>query len=334
MSKKLYKPAVHASTIIALAALDTLRADIIDKFGLDIAADSALLKSNLPLFDWTDPETAETITVPLIALNEAGQFAFHETTAIGTLATIIHYTTATVPQQEGAPLLIPETIYLINLPTEAEILTSPKLAKHRETLITTHQLAAAKKLAAMDAQGKPGFQIDRIGALMAAAARSSASSLEASYRAMHGFIRGTIQNQVNALADRLTQTKQFQKRKELLTAFSSERLSRDMLKQVFSSAGAAEYYFPQMAQAQWENILRYAAASAPKFRVARIVKDTEGKALKRINDEGKEETVKEIVEMPLEATIFLHWLGTRNEVAFSTPEASDAPALTFEGLVA
>lgn len=337
MSKKLYSDAVFFATGAALASLSATLADASAIFGTD---PGSILRHNLPAVIEHD-EAGNAIEGPAIGYDAAGNLAIVEAERIGSLALIYHYADKAAPNSavpnptgEGEPLLRPTAIYLINLPKPAELWTSPKLNAWREETAKRQLLAAARKLAKGEAEGKTVLVADRIGALLTAAARSTGSSAEKSFTIMFPFIQGAILARVAQITEQLKAAKRFGPARAFEATYSRARLNRDTLREVFASVEAAEYHFPQMPQDQWNTMLKFAIARAPKFAVNVIVKDEAGKSLKHINPEtGKEEVARERKELALSPAIFEQWLATRADTRFDRDGASEeGAALTFDGM--
>jgi len=328
MSRKLYTDTVHLSPEAAATAFGAIITDPLFMAGQDPAA---LIRSNITS---ADPDLP-----PFGFDEETNAFAFTDPAALGSVAIVIHYKDKTtpgalIPRPEGEPILAPAALYLINLPKPGEILTSAKLESFRQAMISARLLSAARKLAKADAAGTAPLVSDRIAALLSASL-TTAKSAEAAFTVLFPRIQAAILTRAREVAEQLAAKKMVKQARQFRDTYSPARLNREIMRECFASAEAAEYYFPAMPQQQWEQLLRFAIALAPKFRLAVPVKDPEtGKSARQINPAtGKEEIIREIVDKPQSPAIFQQWLSTRADARFDA--SADAGAtLDFSGMTA
>jgi hypothetical protein len=325
MSKKLYSDAVFLATAAAIDALNKQAEDMAQRFNLPI---TDLLQTNLPAYNYTDEETAEIIPVSPIALDEANRLALYEPEKAGTLALVTLYGTATQPAEgTNEPLTIPTAVYLVNLPTLKEIKSDTALSEYMETLLTRDLLARARRIAKDHAKDPArAMQTNRISALMSAATRGS-NAAEKSFLLMFQTIQAAILRQASAVIERHKAAKNMGAAKLVAATYSAQRLSRQTLKECFSSRVAAEHHFPQMPQTQWESLLKFCIATAPSCPIREPSRGEDGKILK--GPDGK--SLSTVTRKALSAEFFHTCLATRDERLTTTAEAE---ALTFEGLTA
>lgn len=327
MAKKLFADAIYTSPTNALAALNTIAADMADKFALALPD---LLRNNLPEY----VESGETY--PALGMDDAGQIAMNDPSAAACLAIVVTYDSPekAIPQREGDALALPLAVHLLNLPKPSEVLTSAKLAETREKLVASYLLTTARRIARNDLDGKAPLVTDRFGLLLSAAARSSGAKIEQSYTIMFPAIQKTILDRVAQVADAMAAAKQFTNKRALEATFSKARLDRKTLKECFQSEQAAAYHFPTMPQAQWQHLLRLAIAQAPAFRITKPMRGADGKTLKSTDPTtGKETIQRETVTLALAPAIFQQWLDTRHEVTHN-PDPETAVTFTFDGMTA
>jgi len=322
---KIIKDTVFTSTAFAMAALQEHEKTLADTFALDL---SEILQTNIPAVDYTDPETGETTAYAQVGLNDENLWQIVAPASdIGTLALVTVYSDRTISQPEGAPLAIPSALYLINLPTADDMFSNTRLTAARDELMRRHALAAARKIAKLANTGQAPLVADRVAQLLTVTGTGSAAKLESAFNVMWRGIQGVILDQVDKLAEALKANGKHAKAREVKAVFSTSRLSKDILRACFQSKTAAEYYFPSLPQAQWENLLRRAIKSAPSFAPVMIVKDANGKATR--NAAG--EIVRAKVSKPQSPAIFQQWLATRDTAGFTAQTGSEAE-LSFDGL--
>ena len=336
MGKKFASDTVYTTPAAAMRGFNETIAAMATNFpGLDPLSIAHTNLSNVLTPNPDDP--TQVIEVSPLSFDTDNRLTLTDPTKAGTLATVILYGTGTIPQTEGEPLAIPEAVYLVNLPTYAEIATAPGLHEYREKLFARALLTAARNTAKahhanrkQDGEGNVTFarpmQADRIAALLATLSRSANSEL-AAYKVAFPALQSVIIKQADATAEALKARGRSADAKVILATYSKARLSSDTLRQCFSSAAAAKVHFPGMAQEQWEKLISYAITKlAPACPVRVLVKDAEGNTVK--DAEGKNTYRTDRVQ--INPAIFEHWQRTRAEVTL----ADQSEALTFDGLTA
>jgi hypothetical protein len=328
--KRIYKDQAFLNPALAPAVLQDMAQTMADTFAIDLAD---LLRTNIPGMKETDPETGEEMEYPAIGLDEAGLIQIAaDPASLGALALVISYgpeTDFVQPDPEAAPMAVPRAVYLLNLPSVADMFGNAKLAEARDDLMRRHLVAAARKIVREDEKGTAPLVVDRIAALLTVTGRGGANKLEEAYAVMFRAIQHLVLGQAKTLAKRLRDQNQHAKARDVEHVFTASRFNKANVKASFQSRAAAEYHFPTLPQAQWENLLRAAIAAAPKFSPLVPVRDAEGKLVK--DAEGK--TVTQQVQKPQSPAIFQQWLATRDAVAFNPPEdGGTVPTMTFDGL--
>lgn len=326
-AKKLIKDAAFLAAPFALTALQDTAAILADNFAVDLAD---IIKTNLPTVTETDEDGTETVYAT-IGQDEAGLWTIEADAAdIGALVLVTVYdpVKSTQPDPTQAPLAVPTTVYLLNLPNAVDMFNNVKLTEARDELVTRHMLAAGRKIARMDQTSEAPLVVDRSAALLTVTGRGGANKLEAAFNIMFKAIQHVILSQAKTLASRLREAGKAAKARDIENTFAASRLNKATLKAAFQSKEAAEYHFPSLPQAQWEALLKMAIQAAPNFAPLVPVKDeASGKPLK--NAEGK--TVTQKTPKPQSPAIFQQWLATRDAASFDQP-SDDLPALQFDGL--
>ena len=329
MSKKLFSDAVFVSSTAALAELQTRLQSAAEYFpGMDPLS---ILSTNIP----DTPTDAEP--VPALGIDDNGAIVLTDPTTAGTLALITLYSANTIPQAEGEPLAIPEALYLVNLPSHAELATAPALHEYRSALFNRAMLTAARKTAKAHHENRKHHEdgsvtfsrpmaTDRIAALIATVARGANAEL-AAFKIMFPVLQQVMLTQATKAAEALKARGRAGDAKLILATFSKARLSAETLKSCLSSRIAAENHFASMKQEQWQHLLAYAIKLAPACPVRVMLRDEANKPLKDAEGKTRYETRK----TALSPTIFQTWMDTRDAVTLAT---ADAEGLTFDGLTA
>lgn len=330
---KFAKDAVFTSKAAALAHINEIAANSVACGAYDSLAtlwDTNIIRDNLPTMEEAD-ESGETQVYATFGPDEAGQAAIVPETAVGNLAVVTIWSDVAgseLPQAEGAPYARPVAIYLISLPTIAETLEEEKLSGLLNDMLQKASLAAARKLAkahAKDPETAP-IPVDRLSALLAASQSRSGKSANAAFKALFPVIQKSILAVVGNKVEALRAAKDFNNARIVHATFSKARLNAGTLEECLSSAEAAAFHFPSMPQTQWENILKFAIAWAPKHKGAKIVKDDAGNTIK--DADGK--AVREEFAAPQSPVLFQSWLETRNQVS----TAPEAPSVDLSELMA
>lgn len=302
-------------------------------FGID---GPALLRDNLPTEPAQD-DAGNTVDYSVLNLMDNSEatpdapiLAFvpdEPRAALGAMALVTLWDksdAAAIKQEQGDALARPVGIYLLHLPTFKELTTSAKLQDFLHKTVNAALLSTARKIAKADAAGTSPLVRDRITALINAQTNTAAKA-EAAFAAMFTTVQSAILGQINAKAEALKAAGHAAKARALLATFPRARLDKPTLKACLSSEEAAKLFFPTLPQTQWENILRFCIAYAPKFKAKVRAKDADGNQIK--DAEGK--IVYHIEPKPLPTTIFQQWLDTRKERLAETP---DDATFTFDGL--
>ncbi len=330
-AKKLFADAGFIASAAALSRLDAMRAELAETFQLELFS---ILQTNLP-----SPGKYEDGTdAPAIGLGEIdGREAIQLTSPddAGTLFIVTRYADPTSPggtyqpDPTKAPLAVPQSVYLVNLPRVDELETSKRLATYRQDLILRDMLSRARAIAKGHAiDGRP-LIADRVQALIAAAAAKKGP--EISFKLMHKAIAGALLKQVQAAAQRLKDAGKASSAAQLLATYSKERLSFDTMSECFASAEAAKAMFPAMPQDQWVKLLDVAIKLAERCPFQEALKGPDGKSVK--DDAGK--VVYRIVHRTLSPEIYLTWKQTRDQTRFiPEAEAVTLPDLDIASLMA
>lgn len=323
MSKKLFTDAIHVSRTVALAALRTQLENIAGQFPT-IPDPTELVRDNFPTV--TDDEgTYSSLTLAFDPDYCMASAEVPSDTDLGTIAIVTHYsTTAEQPRPEGEPLAVPTAVYVLSLPSMPEMLASAKTRPIVETILGKALLGAARKIAKMDADGTAPLARDRVSALITASTRS-ASSIESAFKLLFPVIQAAILDNVAKKAAALEAAGRKADKRHLEATFNRARLDRVSLKSCLSSEQGARVLFPAMPQTQWDNILRFAIAYAPRYQHKVAVLNDDG--TKRKDEHGKIIYTRE--HKPQSPAIFQQWLDTR---AQQIADVNDAASFTFEDM--
>lgn len=334
MSKKLFSDAVFTSATAALHELQTRMTTAAEYFPhLDPLS---ILATNIP-DTMAQDENGASLTLPALGLDANGVIVLTDPASAGTLALVTLYTTASQPQPEGEPLAIPDAIYLVNLPSHAELASAPALHEYRAALFNRAMLSAARKLAKTHHENRKtdeagnvtygrAMATDRLAALISTVARGANADLLA-FKVMFPVLQQVMLTQAAKTAETLKVKGRAGDAKLVLATFSKARLSAETLKACLSSRIAAENHFASMKQEQWAHLLDYAIRLAPACPVRVMQRGPDNKPLK--NAEGK--TIYETRKTALSSTIFQTWKDTRDAVTLAT---AGTEGLTFDGLTA
>ena len=316
-AKKLFADTIHNNAPAALNRLNEIRSELASTFGLELFD---LFLTNIP--------TSEE--APAIGLDESGSIALGiDPAELGTLAIVITYADATAAGSsiqltpQSAPIAVPVSIGLANLPRHTEMTGNRKLADLMAKTLDRLLLGAARKIFKGNLKDGRPLIGDRIQAMIAASV-TSASGPERVYKTMFRIIQGALLKQVRLTAERLKDQKKTAQAARFLATYSAARLNIDIMQECFQSSEAAEAQFPEMPQSQWVKLLDFAIALSERVPFNIAVKDAEGNTIK--DDKGK--TVYTVEHRTLSPEIFLTWKATRDE----TKLAPDADTVTLPDL--
>lgn len=330
---KFIKDAVFTSKAAALAHISEGMDNSIECGAFNSRAEmweTDVLRDNLPnIEEVVDGETQQFAS---FGPDEEGMPAIEAETSTGQLAVVTQWSEVTgseIKREEGAPYARPVAIYLLSMPTVDEIIGEDKLKPMLSELLSRQTLAAARKLAKSHAKDPALAPLpkDRIAALIAASQSRGNKSANAAFKALFPVIQGAILKTVGAKVEQLRNAKDFNNARLLNATFAKARLNAQTLEECLSSAEAAEFHFPTMPQAQWENLLKFAIQWAPKHKASKITKDDAGNTIK--DAEGK--AVRVAVDAPQSPVLFQGWLETRNE---ATVTQAEVPTVDLSDLMA
>ena len=282
-----------------------------------------ILKDNFPVI--TD-EAGDAYSSLQIGQDDTGAYiaSVAEGAQLGSLAVVTLWDReAEIPQPTGEPFATPKSIYALSLPSLSELTSSPKLNAVVQGILSGAMLTSARKIAKADAAGTILLTTDRTQTALNAAVKASA--IEKAYAVMFPTLQGVILLNVAKKAEALRAAGNTGAARNLEATFSKARLDKLTLKACLSSVSAAETMFPAMPQAQWENILNFAIAFAPKNMRKKAVTGTDGKSLK--DEAGK--VIYQTSPDPQSPAIFQQWKETRAQQAV---DVDDTATFTFEGL--
>ena len=321
--KKFIKDQVFESRAEALAAITDAMTNSA-AVHIDPNAFWDMLHDNIP--GVTD-ESGELVAT--FGPDAEGLPAFDEAAETGQLALVTVWSGQPIDQAEGEPLDTPKGIYLLSLPKLEEIVADVKLRPYLSQLLKRDALAKARKMAKQHAEDPAGAPLsrDRIAAMVAAAASRAGNPNATAFKALFPVLQGVLLAVVDKKVTALKEAKQHAPARALAATFSRARLNAKTLEECLSSAEAAKFHFPSMAQPQWENLLRFAVAQAPKHTVRKPEKDEQGKSVK--GEDGKV-IYSAPIPAPVSPVPFQAWLETRHETIRST---DDAPSVDLSDIL-
>ena len=321
MSKKIIRDQVFFSKAAALAAVAEAQSHCA-AMGLDLWN---IVQDNLPTMTDGDDILAtfgpDENNLPTIAAD----------TSTGTLALVTIYSDRTLPQTEGDALAIPKTIYFLSLPNVDEIKADAKLGNYLQDLLAKDLLARARRLAKghdADPAANP-LSRDRIAALIAAQSARGGDPAAKAFKALFPVLQAVILAQVDKAATALKNAKRTADARLLAATFNRQRLNAQTLLECLSSTEAAKLHFPSMAQAQWENILRFAVKYAPAHKIRVAERTEDGKTT--VKDAAGKTVYLENVPCPVSPVPFSAMLETRDSAHLN---ATNAPTLDLSDLMA
>jgi hypothetical protein len=191
-------------------------------------------------------------------------------------------------------------------------------------------LARARRLAkahAADPAANP-LTRDRIAALIQAQTTRGGDPAAKAFKALAPVLQAVILSQVDKTVTALKDAKRTADARLLAATFNKQRLNPQTLLECLTSTEAARLHFPSMAQAQWQNLLKFAIAYAPRHKIKRAERDENGRTLK--DAEGKT-LYTENIPFPVSPVPFQAMLETRDTATLS---ATNAPTLDLSDLMA
>jgi hypothetical protein len=275
---------VHATRAAALAAFSDAMAAIKSNQGIDDNEFwNGLVIDNLPTIIDNGDQLA-TFGPDANGLPEISTAAGE----LGHLAIVtIWNSDITITQPTGLPLQTVSAIYLLQLPTIAEITTNGKLGAILNRLVSKAYLTAARVMAkdhAKDPKTAP-LNRDRISALISATTTRAGKGPEEAFKALYPVLVALILRTVEQKYNALIAAGQTARAKNVAATFSKARLNIEALRQCLQSADAARDNFPSMPQDQWTALLKIAIEQAPKHTAKVVIKDDNGQPI--LDAEGK-----------------------------------------------
>lgn len=323
-AKKWTTDAVYNTKTEALAALAEAHQNAAAT-GLSIDDCWHITNDNLPLAADENGELS-----PVLAYDENGQPVILTDDKIGQLALVTIWKEGEgKPQPEGAPLAIPAAFYFLALPDFGEITSNEKLREIARKAINALQLKSARSMAKAHHADKDANPLarDRIAALIAAAQSRAGDPAAKAFKALFPVMQAAILKRVEAQVTNLKDGGRHADARLLAATYSRARLNAQTILDCLMSEDAAKRHFPAMAQTQWENLLKFAIAWAPKHQIAKLVKDEAGSSIMETDPAtGKQRAKRENTPAPVSPVPFMAFLESRSE-RMITPQ--DAPALDF-----
>lgn len=326
MAKKFIPTEAHISKAAGLAAIASA---LNNCAAAGLANPEEILRDSFPVI--TDPETGEDYTSLIVSVDDQGVYsctlADGAPEKIGTITLhTIYSATETLPQATGEPYATPLAIYAQLAPDMTELMGMPKLKPIVERVLLRQIIAATKKTAKADYDGTAQLSRDRIATFITGS--GTIGGIEKAWIAVYPAIRDAIKGVVKKKSEVLRAAGKVAAARNLEATFSDARLDKASLKACLSSEQAAKVLFPAMPQTQWENMLQFAIAYAPKHRIRKAMKGADGKSLK--DESGA--VIYDQLAAPQSPAIFQQWLETRSQALADVEE--EAVSFDFSGLTA
>lgn len=307
---KAIKPTIFTTAAEFLDAVRSIAAEHVPHMGEAVVS---CMLSNFPqmqtadgpadVFGWTEAD------------NELGAApVFAEGFKPGSLAIVPIYGEEAAERAEGKPLALPSAIYLLNLPTIAQVGSAEKLRAFFNEIARAALKTSASRIAkAHSADPEKAPMLSDPVAMLLASLRPARK--ENAFKRMAPVTREMIIAAGKKRAEALKAAGQTAKATAVLAVFDRRQFTPDALEQALSSTAAAAQLFPRLPAEFWVKVLDSMITHAPNMKKEITVKDSDGNTI--TDDAGK--PVKESVSAPVNPALFMGWKETRDETPFTTP---------------
>lgn len=322
MAKKLIRDSVHFSRASFLSAAAEAQAHCA-LIGVDFWN---IVQDNFPVMTDAGGEAYSAF-----GPDETNLPAVAAEADLGALALVTVYSAETVNQPEGEPLAVPKAVYALVLPAVDEIKTDAKLGNYLQELLAKDLLARARRLArAHDADNTAHpLSRDRISALLQSITARGGDPAKLAFKALFPVLQAVMLSQVGKAVAALKDAKRTADAAALNATYSRQRLNATTLFECLQSVEAAKLHFPGMAQPQWENLLKFAIAYAPKHKVRKPLRAEDGRTTLK-DAEGKT-LYEENIPAPVSPVPFQVMLETRANAHLANV---NMPTFDFSDLMA